>query len=416
MQRSPKRIGLWHHTEFQKLWSAQMVSLVGSQVTLLALPLTATLTLQASPAEMGVLQALSLVPALVVGLAAGVWIDRTRRRPVLIAADLGRAALLATIPLSAYLGLLRIEQLYVVALLAGVLTVFFDIAHVSLLPSLVPREQLAEGNSKLEVSRSVALIVGPGATGLLVQTIGAPIAIALDALSFVGSAAFLGLIRTPEMPPPPREPGAAGFWSELAAGLRLVAREPYLRTMALSLAAYNLFAQWIGAVYVLYAIRELNLEPATLGLILTVGGFSFPVGALFAARVANRIGLGPAIVWGAGVCDAAFLLIPVSIVWPAAAVPILMAAQLFATLTGPVTAINQLSLRQALTPDQLRGRVNATMRFLALSTGPLGAIVGGLMGSTIGLWPAILLGALGIQLGFVMFLFSPLRKLEVLPG
>jgi MFS family permease len=416
MQQSSERVGLWRHAEFQKLWAAQAVSLAGSQVTLLALPLTATLTLQASAAEMGVLQALNLVPVLVVGLAAGVWVDRMRRRPVLIAADFGRAALLATIPLSAYLGLLRIEQLYVVALLAGALTVFFDVAHVSLLPSLVPREQLSDGNSKLEVSRSVAIIVGPGATGLLVQVVTAPIAIALDAVSFVVSAALLMVIRTPETAPQPREHGAGGFWSELAEGLRVVAREPSLRTMALSLGAYNLFAQWVAAVYVLYAIRELNLAPATLGLIFTVGGLTFPISALFAGRVAARVGLGPAITWGAGICDAAFLLIPVAIVWPVAAVPILMAAQLIATLTGPITSINQLSLRQAITPDQLRGRVNGSFRFLALGAGPLGAIVGGLLGGMLGLWPAILLGTLGIQLGFVVFLVSPLRPLKELPG
>lgn len=415
MHQSSEHVGLWRHAEFQKLWAAQVVSLAGSQVTLLALPLTATLTLQATAAEMGVLQALNLAPALVIGLAAGVWIDRMRRRPVLIAADLGRAALLATIPLSAYLGELRIEQLYVVALLAGTLTVFFDVAHVSLLPSLVRREHLAEGNGNLEVSRSVAMIAGPGVTGVLVQTVGAPIAIALDALSFVVSAAFLRRIRTPEAPPPPRSQGAGGFWSELAEGLRLVAGKPYLRTMALSLAAYNLFAQWVGALLLLYAIRDLGLAPATIGLILTAGGLSFPIAALFAPRVARRIGLGPAIVWGAGICDAAFLLIPAAALWPGAAVPILIAGQMLTTLTGPVTAINQLSLRQAITPDHLQGRVNGTVRFAALGVGPLGAIMGGLLGNTIGLWPAILLGTIGVQLGFVVFLFSPLRALRELP-
>jgi MFS family permease len=252
-------------------------------------------------------------------------------------------------------------------------------------------------------------------TGLLVQVVSAPIAIALDTLSFVVSAAFLGLIRIPEVSPAPRHPGAGGFWSELAEGVRVVAREPYLRTMALSLAAYNLFAQWVGALLLLYAIRELGLAPATIGLILTVGGLSFPIAALFAPRIASRIGLGPAIVWAACICDAAFLLIPMAALWPVAAVPILMAGQFVATLTGPVTAINQLSLRQALTPDQLQGRVNGTMRFLALGSGPLGAIVGGLLGGVVGLWPAILLGTLGVQLGFVVFLFSPLRALRELP-
>jgi predicted MFS family arabinose efflux permease len=279
----------------------------------------------------------------------------------------------------------------------------------------VPREQLPEGNSKLEASRSLAMIVGPGATGVLVQMLSAPIAILLDALSFVGSAVFLVLIRTPEAPPRQRRPGSPGFWTELVEGLSTVWREPSLRTMVLSLAAYNLFAQWGSAVYVLYAIRELELQPATLGLILTAGGLTFPIGALLAARVASRIGLGPAIVWGAGICDAAFLLIPLAAIVPVAAVPLLMAAQLLATLTGPITSINQSSLRQALTPNHLQGRVNGTWRVIALSAGPLGAIVGGFVGTTLGLWPAVLLGAFGVQLGFVVFLFSPLRRLHELP-
>jgi MFS family permease len=403
--------GLWANSEFLKFWAAQAISFFGSQITILALPLTAAVSLQASAAQMGLLRTAEVAPALLIGLFVGAAVDRLRRRPILILADIGRALLLASIPLASYLGSLHMSHLYMVALLSGMLTVCFDVAHMSLLPSLVPRENLVEGNSKLEVSRSIAMIAGPGIAGILVQLFTAAFAIIFDAVSFLGSALFLLLIRTPE---PPRADSAARqhFWADVAEGLQAVWHQPLLRTMALSLCIFNFFYNAIGAAYVLYIVRELGIAPATLGLIYAIGSVGFALGAALAGRAARRFGVGPTIVWGACLSDAAFLLIPLASGQHQAVIPLLIAAQLLATFAGPMTAINQLSLRQAITPDRLLGRVNATMRVIALAAAPVGALLAGLLGGTIGLRPTLAIGALGLQLGFVILLLSPLRTLR----
>ena len=406
-----RSLGLWANSEFLKLWAAQTISFFGSQITMLALPLAAAVSLEASATQMGLLRTADLAPGLLVGLFAGALIDRLRRRPILILADVGRAKLLASIPLASYLGILHMSQLYVVAFLGGILTVFFDVAHMSLLPSLVPRDRLVEGNGKLEVSRSIAMIAGPGVAGILVQLFTAAVALIFDAVSFLGSALLLVLLRAPE--PPAAAPAARpGFWAEVSEGLRAVWGQPLLRAMALSLCVFNFFYNMIGAVYVLYVVRELGIAPATLGLIYTLGSVGFAAGAALAGRAARRFGAGPTIVWGAGLSDAAFLLIPLASGQHLTAVPLLIAAQLLATLAGPMTAINQLSLRQALTPDRLQGRVNATMRVIALGAAPVGALLAGLLGTTLGLRPTLAIGALGLQLGFVILLLSPLRTLR----
>ena len=238
--------GLWRHPDFVKLWTGQTISLIGSQVTFLALPLTAVLVLNATPAQMGFLTAAGAIPSLLVGLFAGVWVDRHRRRPILIAADLGRAALLLLIPVAALLGVLRIEYLYIVAFLVGTLGLFFEVAHHSFLPSLVGREQLVEGNSKLEISDSVAEIVGPGLAGGLVQLVTAPIAIAVDAISFLISALFLGLIRTPEpAPKPPDE--QQNIFGEVVEGLALVSGNALLRAIAGGMSTVHLFNSCSGS-------------------------------------------------------------------------------------------------------------------------------------------------------------------------
>jgi uncharacterized membrane protein YeaQ/YmgE (transglycosylase-associated protein family) len=308
-------------------------------------------------------------------------------------------------------GFLAIEQLYVVAFLVGVLTVFFEVAHLSLLPSLVPPDRLVEGNSKLEVSRSAAMVAGPGVTGLLVQLITAPLAIIVDVLSFLGSAlVLLGISAAEQAPAAPSS--RQSIVADVADGLRAVWGQTLLRTMALSLCVFNLFYSMVGAVYVLFVVRELRLAPGTLGLIYAMGSLGFPLGATFAGRVAQRFGVGPAIVWGAGLSDAAFLLMPLAGGSPRSATALLIGAQLLATLGGPLTAINQLSLRQAITPAAVLGRVNATMRVIALGAAPLGALLAGGLGGVLGLRPTLTIGVLGLQLGFLVLLLSPLRTLR----
>ena len=412
MSEQPKN--LWRHPDFLRLWIGQTASFIGSEVSLLAIPLTAVLTLDASAWEMGLLAAAGAAPALLVGLVVGALVDRVRRRPVLIAADLGRAALLASVPAVYAAGWLSVPYLCVVAFLAGLLSTFFDVAHASLLPSLVRCDQLVDGNSKLEVSRSGAMIIGPGLGGLLIQTVTAPLAILVDAASFLLSAVALARIRASERLPQANGQRRALLF-EVREGLGVVVGNPLLRSMAASLCIFNLFAGLFGAVYLLFVTRELDLSPAAIGLVFTLGSLGFPVGAVAAGWVSRRIGIGPAIVWGAGVSDAAFLLAPLAAGPIAVVVGILVLSRVAATLAGPVTAINQLSLRQAITPDRLQGRVNGTMRVFALGLSPLGALLGGALGDAIGLRSALLVGAVGLQIGFLILYFSPVRAFKETP-
>lgn len=406
--------GLWRHADFQKLWAGQTISLLGSQVTALALPVAATLTLHATALQMGILTVAGSLPTLLFGLLVGVGVDRFRRRPLLIGADLGRAVGLGSIPLAALLGLLSMGQLYLVAFLAGSLTLLFNVAHVSLLPSLVSQEQLVEGNSKLELSRSGAVIVGPSLAGLLIQLVTAPFAIILDALSFLGSATFLARIQTREQDPlvPEQKPTA---WSGVLAGARFILHHPILRSFLASLAAFNFFSYMIRALYVLYVLRVLGVSPALLGIIYAAGSIGFPLGALLAGPVARRLGTGPTIIWGVGLSNAAYLLIILAHGSLAFVVPVLIVAQVLVSLPSAITAINQSSLRQVLTPNEMRGRANGASLFLASGLGTVGGLIAGLSGQALGLQSTLIIAVIGIQSGTLILLISPFSRFHEPP-
>jgi MFS family permease len=409
--------GLWRHSEFRKLWAGQTISLFGTEVSLLAIPLTAALVLNASPAQMGLLGAFEFAPFLLLSLFAGVWVDRMYRRPVLIVADVGRALLLGSIPAAAFLGVLRIEQLYVVGLLTGVLTVFFDVAYQSYLPVLVSREHLVEGNSKLEVSRSVAQIAGPGIAGALVQLITAPVAVLVDALSFVASVISLLLIRVKEPVPVHQDGETTGsIWSELREGLGVVLGNPLLRSIAGSTATSNLFGNGLQAIFVLYMTRELGLQPAIVGLIYAASGPGALLGALVAGEASRRFGLGATIIGSMVLTQTANLLIPLASGSLPVLTAILMLASFLVGIGNPVYNINQVSLRQAITPDRLQGRMNASMRFIVWGTIPLGSLLGGALGQTLGLWPTLVAMTLCGLLAPLWVLFSPVRQLRVQPA
>lgn len=401
--------GLWRHADFRKLWAGQTISLFGSQITVLALPVVATITLHANALQMGVLRAASSLPGLLFGLFVGVWVDRIRRRRILIGADLGRALFLVSIPIAAFAGLLNMGQLYIVAFAAGLLSLFFDVAHISFLPSLVQRKDLIDGNSKLETSRAGALIAGPGVAGLLIQAVTAPFAIIVDVLSFLGSALFLSLIRTPE-PALVENKQRSSFWSDIRVGLRLVLQNPILRAISLSLMVFNFFLSMISALYILYVIRALGISPAILGFMYTAGSIGFLIGAALAGRAARRLGVGPAIIWGAILCDVPYLLIVLAGGPLIISVPILITAQFLTSIGGPITAINQASLRQAITPDSVQGRVNGTARFIGASMGPIGGLTAGLLGSYLGLRPTLVLATIGIQTGVFLLLTPSILK------
>jgi MFS family permease len=411
--------GLWRHPEFLKLWTGQTISQFGTQISQLAIPLTAALVLSASPAEMGLLSAFEFAPFLLLSLFAGVWVDRMHRRPILIVADIGRALALGSIPLAAALHALQMEQLYIVALVVGVLTVFFDVAYQSYLPVLVRRDHLVEGNSKLEVSRSVAQIAGPGIAGALVQLITAPMAVLVDALSYVASVISLLFIHVAE-PPPARHARptgeAASIWTELREGLGVVLGNPLLRSIAGCTATSNLFGNALQAVYVLYVTRELGLEPAVIGLIFAVSGPGALLGALLAGELSRRFGLGRTIVGSIFATGLASLLIPLASGPPAVVIGTLMLASFVGGLGNPVYNINQVSLRQVITPDHLQGRMNASMRFIVWGTIPIGALLGGTLGEMFGLWPTIMAMALAELTAPAWVIFSPVRQLRTQPA
>ena len=404
------RGGLWRHPDFLKLWTGQAISEIGSRITRDGLPLAAVIVLGATPAQMGILAALNALATLVFGLAAGLIVDRLRRRPIMIAADLARAAVLATIPLAAFRGVLGMTQLYITASVAGVLTVFFDVAYQSYLPSLVAREDLVEGNARLALTSSLAEIVGPGLTGVLVQLITAPVAILFDAVSFVFSAASVAVIRTAE--PAPQPVGAQHPVREAAEGFRAVWRQPILRALALRGALVGVFAGFFSALYSLFAIRDLKMTPASLGLAIAMGGEGNLLGALAARRAAQRFGLGPVFIGTALLTAAAVLLVPLARGSALQIAAMMIAAQFIGDLGWSMYYIHEVSLRQILTPDALLGRVNATMQLLGRGISPFGALAGGALAESIGTRAALLVAVLGISGSIAFLVFSPIRRLR----
>jgi MFS family permease len=410
----PAPVPLRRSPDFLKLWLAQAASLLGSEVTAVAFPLTAVLTLRATPLEMGLLGAAQAAPYLLLGLVAGAWADRWRRRPLLVAADLGRALLLATVPLAALGGILTLAQLYAVAFLTGALTVVFEVAHGAYLPTLVARERLVAGNGTLEATRATAGVAGPGAGGWLVQGLGAPLAVVADALSFLVSALSLAAIRAPEpLPAAPARP--ARLLAEIGAGLRTVWRTPLLLAPAGSSALYSFFTALWETVYVLYLTEQLGVPPVGLGLIYAGGSAGALLGSAAAGGLTRRFGLGPVVVGAAVLSGAGVALIPLAGSAPGGAPAGQAGARFLLGLSDAVFVVATVSVRQAITPPRLQGRVNATVRFLGDGPAPLGALLGGVLGEALGLRPTLLVGALGGLLPVVWLWRSPLRRLREAP-
>jgi predicted MFS family arabinose efflux permease len=406
----PRFTGLWRHPDFLKLWGGGAVSALGSGVSGIALPLTAVLALGATPGQMGLMVAAERVPVLVFGLLAGVWLDRVRRRPVLIGTDVGRALVLGSVPVAALLGALRIEQLYAVAFAAAFLSILFDVAWSAYLPA-VGRPQLVEANSRFEVSRAASQVVGPGLGRWLVQILGAPVAVAADALSFVLSGLCVWLVRAPEPAPPPRPEGRP-IRDEIGEGLRAQLAHPLLRPLAaataLSLFGYGMLL----SLYVLYMTR-LGLEPVAIGLVVAVGGPAGLLGAVPVRAVARRSALGRTLGGVLGATAAAQLFIPLAaLAPPAAVVPLLMGAGVVGGLVSPIDYVTELSLRQAVTPDRLLARVGATARVVISAAMLLGGLVGGVLGDATGVLAALVVAALAP----VVLVLSPVRGLRDAPA
>jgi MFS family permease len=414
-EMGPSRFGgLWRNRDFVKLWIGETISVFGSMVTATALPFTAVLVLHATPMQMSLLRAADLVPGLLIGVAAGVWVDRLPRRPLLIAVDLGRALLLASIPLAAYAGMLRIEQLYIVGFLTGILSMVFAIAFRAYLPTLVRREDLVEGNSKLSASAAVAEVGAFGLSGWLVQMFTAPLAILLDALSFVASAAFVALIRAPEAAPRARK--QRRMWIESVEGLRFVVSHPVLRVLAGSTMLLKFAFSVFSTVFMLFVTRELGFAPGVLGMIFAVGGVSSLLGALVGRRATIRWGIGPTLIGGLGLTGLGILFAPLAPGATLVGALLLIAQQLVEDGAATVYDIIEVSLRQVLAPPAMLGRINASMRMAGLVAMLLGALVGGVLGESIGLRMTLVVAATSPFIAAVWLACSPVRRLTELPN
>ena len=412
------RPSLWRHGDFRKLWTAATVSVLGSQVTLIAVPYIALTMLHASVFQVSLLAAVEMLPFLLLTLPAGAWLDRVRRRPVLIAADFGRAVVLLSIPVAYVAGAMSIWQLFIVAFVTGTFSAFFDVADQSFLPALIDREDLVEGNGRLQVSYSAAQIGGPTLAGNLIQIVAAPLAIAADALSFFISGGLIGLIRKRE-DKPDRMLDAAGrptsLRAEISSGLRYVLGNRYLRSIAGCTGTSNLFGAALFGVFPVLIWRELNLPPAFFGTVVGLASFGFLAGAALSGRLPRRFGLGPTIIVSAALSSPAFLLLtltPARLEWAAVT---LFAGWSVLGFTQVVYNVAQISLRQSITPLAMQSRMNATMRFIVWGTIPIGSLMGGLLATLLPVRLALVIVALGSFASVPWVLFSPLRSLREMP-
>jgi len=413
--RNPFASPLWRNQAFVRVWAAATVSIFGSLITRIALPLVAILVLGSGAIEVAILRSLDLGATLAFGLVAGAWVDRLRRRPVLIWADLGRAVLLGSIPVAFALGVLTYWHLLLVSGLAAVLTTFFDSADNAYLPTIVERERLVDANSALAASGSAAEFMAFGISGFLVQLLTAPIAIAIDAVTFLVSAVLLGTIRVDEAPPPPRE-DREPVLTEIRDGLRLVRHDPVLRAFAG--AQMSLAALWgiFGATWFLFVLDELQLGPAVLGVIAGVGGFSSFIGAVVATRATRRFGIGTVAIAAmvlSAVGNAFIPLAPAGL--PLVAIGCLVMQQLVADSAVTVYDVAEVSVRQTLVSDRALGRVSSTFHVAAVLAQLVATLAAGLLAEAIGLRATSWLAPLGGLLGAAILWFSPVRHLHTLP-
>ncbi len=410
----PRFTGLWRHADFLRLWAGQTTSQFGSLVGGIALQFTAILWLHANAAQVSLLAACQFAPAAALGLAAGAWVDRLRRRPVMIVADSGRALALASVPVAAAFGSLSLPQLYAVACVNSALGVLFESAYEAYLPSLLPPEQIVEGNSKLAASASVAEFGAFSAGGWLVQLFSAPAAVLVDALSFAVSAGSVAAIRAPE-PPAVAAERREPLRREIAEGARFIWHHPLLRALAGVHMVLECGSRIVGAVILLYLSREAGFGAGAQGMIFAVGGLTSLVGASVAGRWRWFGGLGRALTLSVLLRCAGMICIPLATGVSLGGVLLLVASQ---CLTDPGYAffeINAVSLRQTLTPGRLLGRVSATLRVLDFAAMLFGTALGGVLGQVVGL-RATLFVAVGVVAGAALWLtLSPLARLRAFP-
>ena len=406
--------GLWDHADFKKLWAGQSISEFGSQISQLAIPWLAAVGLHASPFQFALLGVLGFLPFILFALPAGVWVDRLRRRQIMIVGDASRAVLLAVIPILWATHTLQMWHLLVLQFVIGVFTVFFDVAYQSYLPALVERDQLVDGNSKLQVTVSVAQIGGPSASGGLIAALTAPYAILADALSFVISTIFLVRMGHREnVVQHTTEAPRSKMWPDVKEGIRWVVGHPWLRPIATCTGTSNFFSSMLFAILLLYAVRTLHLSSAAIGFVFALGSVGSIIGALFVNRIQSRIGVGPTIVATAIVFSVGGLAYPLA---PRSfPLPLMMIGQALFGFGAVAYNITQVSLRQSITPERLQGRMNAAMRWIVWGTIPLGSLAGGGLASIYSLHTTLWAAAIGEVFTFLPVLLSPVRSIGKMP-
>ena len=406
------RGGLFRHHDFRQLFVGDTISQVGTQLTMLAIPVLAVKVLHADEFEMGLLGTFEFLAFLVIGLPSGAWVDRWRKKRVLMTNDLVRAAALASLPLAWALDVLTLVQMFAVALVMGVCTVFFDVAYQSYLPDIVEPEHIGEGNAKLQASQSVAMIAGPALAGGLIKAIGAPFTIALDALSFLGSAFFVRRIRHVDTPPPRED--RRPLVVEVREGLSFVVRNPLLLRITACTSISNFFTSMTGAMMVIFALNDLGLDPGHLGIAMGIGSVGGLLGALATPRINRLVGEGRTIPLSTLMWLPAGVLMPLAgtVVPPMVALTVSNLVLMFSVVVYNVT---QVSFRQRLCPRPLLGRMNASIRFIVWGTMPIGSFVGGLVGEAVGARNVYWIGLVGAAISALPVLLSPLMRMRDLP-
>ena len=405
---------LWRHPDFLKLWTGQSISELGSQVSGLAIPLLAAISLHATPFQFSLLGVMGFLPFILFALPAGVWVDRLRRRYILIVGDAARAVLLAIIPVLWALGELQVWHLLILEFLIGVFTVFFDVAYQSYLPALIEREDLIDGNSKLQLTASVASVSGPPMAAALMAAIGAANAILADCASFVASTFFMVSMRHREEPPKP-EPGQKHpkMWPQVKEGLNWVVRHPWLRPIAMCTGTSNFFSTLSNAILILYMARTLGLSKFEIAFVYVASPVGSMIAGLTTNRVSRGIGVGPTILATISVSSIAGLMYPLA---PQSfPLPLLMVGGALFGFGAIAYNITQVSLRQAITPERLQGRMNAAMRWVVWGTIPLGTLLGGGLATWFGLRTALWVGGIGNTLAILPIALSSVLKVQEMP-
>lgn len=396
---------------FRRYWTGQTVSLVGDQISLIAIPLAAVLVLGADAASMGWLKTAELLPALLLNMPLGAWADRqARRRHVMIATDLARAALLLTLPVAYAFDALTLVQLYGVAFAVGALTVLFEVCNSTILVALVPTDRYVQANSLVNGSRSASWLAGPGIGGLLVQFLTAPFALVADALTYLVSAGYLARIRPEE---PPAAPAGTGHFTE---GLRWVIRERSMRVLFAASGTVQFFNYMFHTLFVLYATAELGLSAGVLGAVLAAGAVGGLLGAVLSGTVVRRIGIGPSIVAGFLGFTAPLVLIPLADGPFPLVVGLLFVAEFLSCVGVMLVDIAAGSFQMAVIPDGIRARVMGAFRTLNHGFRPVGALAGGLLGTALGLRPTLWIATVGAMLAVLWILPSPLARMRQLPS